>query len=285
MGMLIIESNKTLNLSQYGLKVGDPITVICVGGGAGGNGGNYAGSYYYYQGNGGNAGEGGGGGRTGNSNWGYGGGGGGAGAGYGAGGGGGGGGVDDDSSYVKPGSPGGGAGNYNMASHILNATTVNSISVTIGAGGNGSRMVSANDSANKATNGGVTSFGSICSASGGTVGAGGSGGRSGTYSGGGGGGGAGGYLLPMKLYGGGGGTGGDGGMYNYNSNINITFIIPERPVMSLGGGGGAGGKSSRYTLTGEKAQTSIYGGVGGVYGGNGSKGVMSKGSGVVIVLW
>lgn len=53
MGMKVIETNQTLNLAQYGLKAGDEITVICVGGGAGGSAPGYTNTQGSYCGNGG----------------------------------------------------------------------------------------------------------------------------------------------------------------------------------------------------------------------------------------
>ena len=293
--MKIIETNQTLNLAQSGLKAGDEITIICVGGGAGG----YAGDGYKneatgrYGGNGGNAGYGGDPGNSGNTEYACGGGGGGAGAGYGAGGGGGGGASYNNASYVWPGGAGGGAGEYKMISHYLNATTVNSISVTIGAGGTGGTIYRNSNVTRKApTNGGVTSFGSILSANGGMIGHGGPGGADSDRTGGGGGGGAGGYLLPIKMYGGSGGAGGKGAVFNMNistNNTHVTIFHPDRSPVELGGGGGAGGYYVIKNVVGEKEQASRYGGIGGTgaYGDptQGGQGVMSKGSGVVVILW
>lgn len=252
MGMKVIETNQTINLATYGLKSGDEITVICVGGGAGGTFGG---------GNNGNSSNGGAGGNPGNSQDGLSGG--GAGAGYGAGGGGGSTNKTSDGVYGY----GGGAGQYKMTSHKLNATTVNSIAVTIGAAGLGG-----NANSKPGKNGGVTSFGAILSANGGIVNMGGSPGNARYTYGGCGGGGAGGFLLPLKIYG---GAGGDGGHYfDYNKNSNAS--LPPFQQLKLGGCGGINiSKNSSYT----SLQASEYGGK------PGQKGVMSKGEGVVVVLW
>lgn len=185
-GPVIIQTTQTLDLSQYGLKVGDKVNVICIGGGGGGGTG-YAN-----------------GGAAGNGGTAVGGGGGGAGGGYGAGGGGCGGYDGSGTNYYAGG--GGGSGYLNAKTVTLTST---SVTVTIGAAG------AAGTAYNKvAGSGGTTSFGSYLSASGGGgagstsspycrkagVGArnGGTAGEVGTYTnkyGGGGGGGAGGWLV------------------------------------------------------------------------------------------
>ena len=293
MGMKIIETNQTINLATYGLKSGDEITVICVGGGAGG------GAAYRVSsnngcggdaGNGGYAGYCGNGARTSETA----GGGGGAGGGYGAGGGGGGGVTHNNSEYTGTGGCGGGAGEYKMTSHKLNATTVNSIAITIGAAGKGGNNANANNTYHNGTNGGVTSFGAILSANGGIIGMGGTGGLdkgSGLCSGGGGGGGEGGYIVPLKMYGGSGGKGGDARILMAADNGNHWGASgPYNPstIMTAGGGGGASAAIYSYSgdvLFGTSAQSSLYGGTGGEPTEKGGKGFMSKGEGVVVIIW
>ena len=148
-GPVIIDTTQTLDLTKYGLKVGDQVNVVCVGGGCGGYGDTY--------GMGGNAGKGGG---TFGGYVGYGTGGGGGGGGYGGGGGGAGG-----SCYSSPGVGGqGGASGYATSGTVtLTSTTV---AITIGAGGQGGMNGSNSSTAPKA--GGTTSFGSYLSAAGGS---------------------------------------------------------------------------------------------------------------------
>lgn len=159
-GPIIITESQTLDLTQYGLAVGDQINLVVVGGGGGGYG------------SGGDAGKGGTAGDVG--------GGGGAGGGYGAGGGGKG---CPSSLYVGMG--GGGSGFLAAATITLNST---SVPITIGAGGKAGAA------------GGTTSFGSYLSANGGEPGGtpnGGNGGHTGGAGkkGGGGGGGGGGWII------------------------------------------------------------------------------------------
>ena len=277
MGTLMITTNQTLNLATYGLKAGDPITVIAVGGGAGGSAGDWYGDTYYYTGgNGGAAGCPG----LGSNGSGAG----GAGGGYGAGGGGGG-----SCSYGKGGN-GGGAGAYNITTHVLNATTVNSIAVTIGAGGAGGYGVRTDRgtyydySSVSGFNGGITSFGTILSANGGICDRGGFG----EYSAGGGGGGQGGYLFPQKIYGGSGGKGGRENLpYTAINNGGVWVGGPtERPILKgAGGGGGSGYYSTNQYIDVESEQYSEFGGRGGKPGAAGGYGVESHGSGCVVVMW
>lgn len=299
MGVLTIETNQTINLSQYGLKAGDLITVTCIGGGAGGYG---AGKTYdtsstsynftYQGGAGGDAGCPGGGSS---------GGGGGAGAGYGAGGGG-----AANVSYYSynggynsgtgtTGGTGGGSGECKMTTVILNATTVNSVAITVGAGGIGGKWSSYTDSTtatysftryqlSSPTNGGVTSFGTILSANGGIIGRGGIGGNNS------GGGGAGGYLFPQKIYGGQGGHGGQLVYCSTNSvaNTGVAMQSDTAVVEMLRGAGGGGGAAAVYnspTTRTQLGQQSEFGGAGGAKGQSGGYGIMSKGHGAVIILW
>lgn len=150
-GPVLITSSQTVDLSQYGLRVGDQINVVCVGGGGGGGAGGSSSSN-----KGGDAGKGGAG-----SEW-YdswaeryqGTGGGGGGGGYGGGGGGGG---CNSSGGSIGGSSGGGSGYLSYKTITLTST---SVAVTIGAGGAGGNNGNGKD-------GGATSFGSYISAAGG----------------------------------------------------------------------------------------------------------------------
>lgn len=135
-GPILITTTQTLDLSKYGIQVGDPLNVICIGGGGGG-GHNEDSSH------GGAAGQNG---TTPSAA--YGGIPGIGGKGYGAGGGGG-------AGYDSLAGGGGGSGYIAMKTILLKST---SVSITIGAGG----------AAN--TNGGNTSFGNYLTANGGKKG-------------------------------------------------------------------------------------------------------------------
>ena len=135
-GPILITESQTVDLSTYGIKMGDTINVICVGGGAGGGGG--------YAGSGGDAGTL---------------------RGYGSGGDGGGGG---ESTSERGSGGGGGSGFVTKKSIILDTLQ---IPVTIGSGGTGGKGDRYGCSAG--VNGGTTLFGSFLSASGGTAGGGG----------------------------------------------------------------------------------------------------------------
>lgn len=129
-GPIIITESTTFNIADYGLKIGDKVNVICIGGG-GGAGGSCT-----------SAGVG----STGNS--------GGKKKGYGSGG---------DALKSNYSGGGGGSGFFTQATVTLDAQ---SIAVTIGrAGYGGSGQMSG-----KGGNGGTTSFGSLLSASGGNGG-------------------------------------------------------------------------------------------------------------------
>ncbi len=293
MGVLTIETNQTINLSQYGLKAGDLITVTCIGGGAGGAAGGsvYSNDSDYMVKNGSAGGDAGHPGKGGNIS--YAGGGGGAGGGYGAGGGGGAG-----YSGIGAGGSGGGAGEVKIMSCLLNETTVNSLSATIGAAGLGGNFTGSGAyrtagtstlAKNPPTNGGVTSLGTICSANGGVVYRGGPG--STVYAGGGG---AGGYLFPQKIYGGPGGTGGYHiaihEIYGTNGGAAIESVDKKRDMLKgSGGGGGEAGPGNYVSYSNlfarQAAQESEFGGAGGAAGQTGGYGTMSKGHGAIIILW
>jgi hypothetical protein len=130
-GPLIFTESQTIDLSKWGIKVGDPINVICIGGGGGGGTASEAG---------GSAGGSGGGKYYGSGGIGY-----GAGAGGGSG----------TNSSSEKGGGGGGAGFVVMKTIFVDNTTV---SIVIGAGG-------AAD-----TDGGNTSFGNYITANGGKKG-------------------------------------------------------------------------------------------------------------------
>ena len=157
-GPLIITTSQTLDLSQYGLKIGDQINVICIGAGGGGGGGvkptdvsdpKYTGGGLDNRA------------RANN------------GCGYGAGGGGGAG---------KTAGGGGGACGTIAAKTITLTDT--SVAVTIGTRGSGGLAVelSSGYNAGNGGNGGTTSFGAYLSAAGGEGGAGVRNFSSGTYS-------------------------------------------------------------------------------------------------------
>lgn len=147
-GPLIITTSQTLDLSQYGLKIGDQINVICIGAGGGGGGGvkgtDVSDTKYTGGGSDNRA-------RANN------------GCGYGAGGGGGAG---------KTAGGGGGACGTIAAKTITLTDT--SVAVTIGTMGTGGYAVIISDGYNAGDggNGGTTSFGAYLSAAGGKGGAG-----------------------------------------------------------------------------------------------------------------
>lgn len=157
-GPLIITTSQTLDLSQYGLKVGDQINVVVIGGGGGGGGGvkptDVSDPKYT------------GGGRDNRARANN-------GCGYGAGGGGGAG---------KTAGGGGGACGTIAAKTITLTDT--SVAVTIGTMGSGGWAVeiSSGYNAGNGGNGGTTSFGAYLSAAGGEGGAGVRNFSSGTYS-------------------------------------------------------------------------------------------------------
>lgn len=214
MGMQVFEQSGAFRPSDWGLKAGDMLQIIAVGGGGGGNGSasydsNDSGSRFDLF----NIHKGGDAGKAGVEGGGYPGGG---GAGYGGGGGGGG---------VAPNSPpssgsnrgvigngnGGGAGEIKTAAHKL--TSLSAIAVTVGLGGKGAQVANRDDTTG--ANGGSSSFGSVVTAKGGI---GGGAKNSGSYGGygnhptyyftpGGGGGGDGGYVIGGPLQGGFGGRG------------------------------------------------------------------------------
>lgn len=240
-GYCIFTESGKFNPADYGLAVGTLLNVVCVGGGQGGFNGHS---------NGGAAGHGG------ESRTSDDGGGGGSGGGFGAGGGGGGSKYD---SGTTPGGKGGDAGEVVIKS--IRLTSVNSISVGIGAGGA------------REKNGGNTTFGSYVTARGGgtftnNIAPGGTGAD--VYvnaSRAGGGGGGGGYIISNGLFGGAGGNGSGG----------KDFGAP-----TLIGGGGGSGVAADQNLNFNPA-SSIYGGHGGLAGQPG--GNAGIGSGLCIVAW
>ena len=209
-GPVIISETQTLDMSQYGLSVGDQVNVVCIGGGGGGGGkfggaAGHGGDTYSYD---------------------YAGGGGGGGGGFGAGGGGGG---YHGETIVYA---GGGGGSGYLSAKTITLTSL-SVAVTIGAGG------AANE------NGGTTSFGTYLSAAGGT--AGGKGGSSAANSGyGGAGGHKGGNSTSGDNTGGGGAGGGGGGGWLVTSVAEFSGSNGENAKNSArdgdhGGAGGTGG--------------------------------------------
>lgn len=192
-GPLIITTSQTVDLSQYGLKIGDQINVVCIGAGGGGGGG-IGGTSNASTGGGSNN-------RTRANN----------GRGYGAGGGGGTAGKISSSS----GAAGGGGGACGAIAGKTITLTGTSVAITIGTMGTGGThgvSGSSGSSGGNGGNGGTTSFGAYLSAAGGKGGTGGQN-NNGTYTAGagatgqhnGGNGGKGGSGNP---WGGGGGAGG-----------------------------------------------------------------------------
>lgn len=192
-GPLIITTSQTLDLSQYGLKIGDQINVACIGAGGGGGGG-VKGVYDSASAHTGGGRDN----RTKANN----------GRGYGSGGGG--------AAGKDQGGPGGGGGACGAIA--VKTITLTSLSVvvtigTMGTGGTPGVSGSSGSSAGDGGNGGTTSFGAYLSAAGGK---GGTGGQSndGTYTAGAGatgqhnGGNGGRGYLKNEPYGGGGGAGG-----------------------------------------------------------------------------
>ena len=192
-GPLIITTSQTVDLSQYGLKIGDQINVVCIGAGGGGGGG-IGGTSNAATGGGSNN-------RTRANN----------GRGYGAGGGGGTAGEISSSSGCSGGG-GGACGAINAKTVTLTSTSVVCTIGSMGAGGTPGTAGDSGSSGGNGGNGGTTSFGAYLSVAGGKGGTGGQNNR-GTYTAGagatgqhnGGNGGKGGSRNP---WGGGGGAGG-----------------------------------------------------------------------------
>ena len=155
-GPLIITTSHTLDLSQYGLQIGDQINVICIGAGGGG-GGAIQGSFSTetpFIGGGSNN-------RTRANN----------GFGYGAGGGG----AAGASTSTGSGMPGGGGGACGEIAGKTITLTGTSVSITIGTmgtGGTPGESGSSGSNAGNGGNGGTTSFGAYLSAAGGKGGTG-----------------------------------------------------------------------------------------------------------------
>ena len=247
-GPILITSTQTLDLTLYGLSVGDQVNVVCIGGGGGGASG--ASGYTSY-------GKGGAGGKPGDA---YGSnsatgcaGGGGAGGGYGAGGGGG---AGIGMSSTSGGGGGGGGGGYLTAATITLTDT--SVAVTIGAAGTGGKSSGTATRCVAGGAGGTTSFGSYLSATGGAGGAAGASSGQGPSTGG---------ISASK--------GGDGGA-RASSNS------------GGGGGGGGGWIVEGFTAyqcsdgeNGEDATSSAdgKGGAGGSNGGIGGSGDAQNGNG------
>lgn len=163
-GPLIITTSQTLDLSQYGLQIGDQINVACIGAGGGGGGGlkGSAQAAAAYTGGGSDN-------RTRANN----------GCGYGAGGGG----AAGTSMSTSSGTAGGGGGACGAIA--VKTITLTSISVavtigTMGTGGTPGVSGSSGSNAGNGGNGGTTSFGAYLSAAGGKGGTGGQN-SSGTY--------------------------------------------------------------------------------------------------------
>ncbi len=268
-GYVLFEDSGIFDPTVYGLKVGDIISVTCIGGGGGGGGAGSVGGTAYTRG--GDAGKGG------KPYYLSAGGSGGGGAGYG-GGGGGGAGYSNGDDYFSGGS-GGGAGRVVSSSVVLSSLTP--IPVTVGAAGKGFTGTSA------ATAGGASSFGSYVSASGGTAGAnnGGSPGTGGST------GGRGGKSTSTNYYSGGGGGGGggviiiDGRIVVLASNGGNGGNAPNENGASVTGTGGGGGGARASSSGGRLGGTSVYGGQGGD-GWNSRNGADGgSGKGCVLITW
>ena len=160
-GPLTIEKSCTFDLSTLGLKIGDPINVICVGGGGGGGGGATGGSNISGTPSGGTGGSGGKDGGNSNSTV-KNGVGGKSGVGYGAGGGGGG--SHTSASYKAASGGGGGSGYVDMKTVIIDNLKV---PITIGVGGAGGAGGIKGAAGAAGGSGGTTSFGSYLYALGG----------------------------------------------------------------------------------------------------------------------
>lgn len=150
MGFVIITESGTFEPSYYGLKIGDILNIICVGGGAGGQGGSHSGttSNTTVPTSGFNAGTS---------------------AGFGSGGKGGSGATyanTNDDKRCTEGGNGGGSGEIVISTYKL--STLNSIPVTIGSGGKGGSSGSYSSTiGNVGTSGQPSSFGDIVVAQGG----------------------------------------------------------------------------------------------------------------------
>lgn len=209
MGLAIFTKSGTFNPATYGLRVGQLLQIVCVGGGNSGQGGT-GGSSSSMRGVGGAAGNGGG--SSSNENGGD------SGLGYGAGGGGG-------ASSTGKGGAGGAAGAVVFGEYVL--TSLTPIAVTVGNGGSTS---SAPDSSSYGpiNVGGDSSFGNYIVAKGG---GGAPGGNGGTSCGGGGGGG---YIVGSSVWGGGGGHGGS----LYDADTVLPGSAEEHTKGRLNGGNG-----------------------------------------------
>lgn len=232
-GPLIITTSQTLDLSQYGLKIGDQINVACIGAGGGGGGGvngmlNSASADY--TGGGKNN-------RTKANN----------GRGYGSGGGG-----AVGAYQAGPGGGGGACGEIAVKTITLTSLVVVITIGTMGTGGTPGETGDNGSSAGNGGNGGTTSFGAYLSATGGKGGTGGKNnngaftagaGAKGPHNGGNGGRG----YIKTEPYGGGGGAGGW-------IVVSITeFSGTDGADASSGGTDGAGGTPNGLANAGDGA--------------------------------
>lgn len=222
------KENTILNIADLGLKIGDVVTVICVGGGGGGGGGgstNYhnskypgggvkgedAGYHMIYQGYD-------------------------SGMGYGAGGAGGNGAEGGSGKYNGAGGGGGGAGEVIMKTVVLNSQM---IPITVGDRGLGGG-INNNPLGNgyNGGNGGTSSFGNYVTGHGG-LGGGGGGGSNASYSGAGGVGGLSGTFTDYSP-----GRGGNGGRGSSNASYKIRGGLGAHgflPFLAWGPSNGEGG--------------------------------------------
>lgn len=257
MGMAIIEETGFFDPVLYGLQIGTLIQVIAVGGGGGGGAGRNSGGYTVSP----DAGRAAGAETTG-----------GGGAGYGGGGGGG------FASADLSGGGGGGGGYLKVWSGRL--TNLESIPVTIGAGGTGAPGGATDDASNgKGKDGGTTSFGNFVTAQGGAGGSGSTRGSGGTYGGSGAkgcsGGGGGGYVIGCNIR----GNGGRAGL------IAGAIVDANKKGEDGVGTGGAGG--GEYKTLSASSSLLVTGGPGkgGPLGGGNAGQDGGPGHGVVVVTW
>lgn len=230
-GPLIITTSQTLDLSQYGLKIGDQINVICIGAGGGGGGGVNGmldSASADYTGGGKNN-------RTKANN----------GRGYGSGGGG------AVGAYQNgPGGGGGACGEIAVKTITLTSLVVVVTIGTMGTGGTPGETGDNGSSAGNGGNGGTTSFGAYLSATGGKGGTGGKNnsgaftagaGAKGPHNGGNGGRG----YIKTEPYGGGGGAGG------WIVESITVFSGTDGSDASSGGTDGAGGTPNGLANAGD----------------------------------
>lgn len=244
-GPIMITESQTIDLTQYGLSVGDQVNVVVVGGGGGGGGnskvsGGHAGESSHYNDSYNDVGSGTGGG------------------GYGAGGGGGTG-IYSSSTYYGAGG-GGGSGYLASGTVTLTGTT---IEVTVGKGGYGGNTTE--NASTSGTSGGASSFGNYLTVEGGEGGEGGTGNSN--YN---------------KAYGGESGAGGHNG--GNGGDMYASGAYTYRGGGGGGGGGWVieSATNSFGTDGTEGADGSSSNGIGGIGGVGGTSGYAGSGDGIVL---